>query len=33
MTFRQYDDGVTLPGDQNLFDGPLDRLKKIAEGA
>ncbi|MEU9355250.1 hypothetical protein AB0D65_30655 [Streptomyces griseoloalbus] len=32
-TFRQYDTGGTLPGDQNLFHGSLDRLKKLAGGA
>lgn len=27
-TFRRYDNGGgALPGDQNLFDGPLDRMK------
>jgi lysozyme len=33
-TFWQYDNGGgALPGDQNLFDGSLDRLKQFARGA
>ncbi|AXE84943.1 lysozyme [Streptomyces sp. Go-475] len=33
-TFWQYDNGSgALPGDQNLFNGSLDRLKRFARGA
>jgi lysozyme len=32
-TFWQYDNGGTLPGDQNLFNGSLAQLKKFARGA
>ena len=33
-TFWQYDNGTgSLPGDQNLFNGSLDRLKQFARGA
>ncbi|OUC82099.1 hypothetical protein CA983_42780, partial [Streptomyces swartbergensis] len=33
-TFWQYDNGSgSLPGDQNLFDGSLDRLKQFVRGA
>ncbi|MFI9823677.1 lysozyme [Streptomyces sp. NPDC052013] len=31
-TFWQYDNGGTLPGDQNLFNGSLDRLRAFARG-
>jgi lysozyme len=31
-TFWQYDNSGALPGDQNVFNGPLDRLKKLAKG-
>ncbi|GAB2738031.1 hypothetical protein GCM10027072_36300 [Streptomyces bullii] len=32
-TLWQYGNGGTLPGDKNLFNGSLDRLKKFARGA
>ncbi|MFF6814803.1 lysozyme [Streptomyces sp. NPDC012403] len=33
-TFWQYDNGGgTLPGDQNLFNGSLDRMKRFAQGS
>lgn len=31
-TFWQYDNSGSLPGDQNLFNGSLSRLKKFARG-
>lgn len=31
-TFWQYDNGGTLPGDQNLFNGSMARLKQFAKG-
>jgi len=31
-TFWQYDNGGSLPGDQNLFNGSMGRLKKFAKG-
>ncbi|WP_425584985.1 lysozyme [Streptomyces vastus] len=31
-TFWQYDNGGSLPGDQNLFNGSMSRLKKFAKG-
>ncbi|MBC9731124.1 lysozyme [Streptomyces sp. TRM68367] len=31
-TIWQYDNGGTLPGDQNLFNGSIDRLKTFARG-
>ncbi len=31
-TFWQYDNGGSLPGDQNLFNGSLNQLKKFARG-
>jgi lysozyme len=30
-TFWQYDNGGSLPGDQNLFNGSMSRLKKFAK--
>ncbi|WP_413756593.1 lysozyme [Streptomyces sp. MMBL 11-3] len=31
-TFWQYDNGGSLPGDQNLFNGSLSQLKRFAKG-
>ncbi|MET7701176.1 lysozyme [Streptomyces sp. NPDC005485] len=31
-TFWQYDNSGSLPGDQNLFNGSMDRLRKFAKG-
>jgi lysozyme len=31
-TFWQYDNGGSLPGDQNLVNGSLARLKRFARG-
>ncbi|MFI2433685.1 lysozyme [Streptomyces sp. NPDC018693] len=32
-TFWQYDNGGELPGDQNLFNGSSDRLRRFAQGS
>ncbi|MFE0675016.1 lysozyme [Streptomyces sp. NPDC058867] len=32
-TFWQYDNGGRLPGDQNLFNGSLDQLRRFARGS
>jgi GH25 family lysozyme M1 (1,4-beta-N-acetylmuramidase) len=32
-TFWQYDNGGSLPGDQNLFNGSLTQLRRFARGA
>ncbi|MFE6485923.1 hydrolase, partial [Streptomyces sp. NPDC057757] len=31
-TFWQYDNSGSLPGDQNLFNGSMARLKELARG-